>query len=390
MTDMAFLPGYRRLAGILLAGLLSAVGAGASAQESELNPALNETVIMVPKKAVFGNTELETTLYMPDGVGPFPVVIVNHGKSAGDPRLQSRYRPVQAARYFMERGYVVVVPMRQGFSKSTGGYIGGGCNVESNGRAQAEDVKTVLDYVMQQPYADKDKVLMMGQSHGGWTTLAFGALNYPGLRGLVNFAGGLRQDGCAGWQSNLARSVAGYAAETRLPSLWFYGDNDSYFAPSTWQPMLEQYNGAGGKARMVAFGKYASDAHSLFGSSGGRPIWQPELARFLDEIGMPSQPVPDYARFAPAPLMAVPPKTGFAEITDEPPLPFITAEGKAGYQAFLTKDEPRAFAIAPTGYWVWAEGGEDPLQRAMDTCNTGAAARCKLYAVDNDVVWNQP
>jgi hypothetical protein len=41
--------------------------------------------------------------------------------------------------------------------------------------------------------------------HGGWTTLAFGALNYPGVKGLVNFAGGTRQAECEGWQGNLAQ-----------------------------------------------------------------------------------------------------------------------------------------------------------------------------------------
>ncbi len=183
---------------------------------------------MVSKKAIIGSTELETTLYKPDGPGPFPVVVINHGKAMGDPRFQSRYRPAIAARYFAARlhGAGAHAP---GLLKSSGSYIGGGCNVESNGRAQAEDVKAVLDYALAQPEADKTRILVMGQSHGGWTTLAFGTLNYPGVKGLVNFAGGLRQESCAGWQANLARAAGTYAAETALPSLWFYGDNDSYF-----------------------------------------------------------------------------------------------------------------------------------------------------------------
>lgn len=122
----------------------------ALAQPSDTDSLLNETVLMIPKKGFF-TLELETTLYKPDGDGPFPVAVINHGKSPANTRFQGRYRPAIAARYFLHRGYAVVVPMRQGFSRSGGSYIGGGCNVESNGRVQAEDVQAALDYVVSQP-----------------------------------------------------------------------------------------------------------------------------------------------------------------------------------------------------------------------------------------------
>src|SRR5450759_378613 len=178
---------------ILVTALLCAGVPLALAQPSDTDSLLNETVQMVPKKG-FVTIELETTFYKPDGDGPFPVALINHGKAFGDTRFQGRYRPAIAARYFLQRGYAVVVPMRQGFSKSGGSYIGAGCNVESNGRVQAEDVTAVLDYVVSQPWADRNRIVVLGQSHGGWTTLAFGAQNYPGVKALINFAGGLRQD----------------------------------------------------------------------------------------------------------------------------------------------------------------------------------------------------
>ena len=278
-----------------------------------LNTSLNEQVVMIAKKTGLFSIELETTLYKPDGDGPFPVVIINHGKAYGDPKFQARYRPGSAARYFMSRGYVVVVPMRRGFSKSTGSYIGGGCNVESNGVAQAEDVKDVLDYVTAQPYADKNQILIAGQSHGGWTTLALGSLKYPGVKGLVNFAGGLRQEGCAGWESTLARAAGSYGGNTRLPSLWFYGDNDSYFSVNTYSDMFKRYTEAGGPARLVAFGIFGSDSHGMFGSPDGPRIWQPEMTAFLQEIGLPSQQQAEFAKYrgtpagVPAPVATLAP-----------------------------------------------------------------------------------
>jgi len=251
--------------------------------------------VMVPKKGAIFATELETTLFRPDGDGPFPIAVINHGKASGDPRFQARSRYLGAARFFVRRGYAVVMPMRQGFSRSSGSYIGGGCNVESNGRVQAEDVKAVLEYVAGQPWADPTRIVVLGQSHGGWTTLAFGTLAYPGVKGLVNFAGGLRQEQCVGWQAGLAGAAGHYGAETEVKSLWFYGDNDSFFSPETWQAMFGRYSqgrpqGAGA-ATMVAFGRFGGDSHSMFGARDGQAIWQPRVQQFLADIGMPSTPV---------------------------------------------------------------------------------------------------
>ena len=371
---------------ILVAALLGAWLVPVMAQSGDTDASLNETVVQIPKKGLF-TIALETTLYMPDGEGPFPVAVINHGKAYGDARFQGRYRPATAARYFLQRGYAVVVPMRQGFSKSGGSYIGGGCNVESNGRVQAEDVKAVLDHVVAQPWADKDRIVVLGQSHGGWTTLAFGPLNYPGVKGLVNFAGGLRQEGCNSWQRALASGAASYAAQTRLPSLWFYGDNDSFFTTSTYQAMFEQYTAAGGQARLVAFGTFGSDAHSMFGSRAGQQIWQPEVSRLLAAVGLPSEPVGAFAKYGAAGLVPVPPRTDFAALDDENKLPHVRDTGRAAYKIYLTKFVPRAFAIAPDGAWGYADGGEDPLRRAVGNCQRNSKTECKLYSVDDFIVW---
>lgn len=357
------------------------------AQSGDVDASLNEAVQIVPKKGLF-TIDLETTIYKPDGEGPFPVAIINHGKAPGDSRFQGRYRPAIAARYFLERGYAVIVPMRQGFSKSSGSYIGGGCNVESNGRAQAEDVKAVLDHVVAQNWADKTRMIVLGQSHGGWTTLAFGVLDYPGVKALVNFAGGLRQESCLAWESNLARGAAEYAKQTSVPSLWFYGDNDSFFNTPTYTAMFEKYTSAGGKAKLIAFGTFGSDSHSMFGARAGIPIWQPEVTKLLASVGLPSQPQPDYAQYTIPAVLQSPPKTDFAALEDVTKLPHVKDAGRLDYTNYLTRTIPRAFAVAPNGAWGRASGGDDPLRRALDICNKNGNGMCKLYSVDDFVVWN--
>ena len=247
---------------------------------------LREEIVLVKKPGVFG-AELETTLFRPPGDGPFPLIVINHGKASGNPRFQARSRYLVAARELVRRGYAVVVPMRQGFSKSGGSYIGGGCNIESNGRVQAEDVVAVLAFYAGRPDIDTRQTVMFGQSHGGFTTLAVGALGLSNVVGLVNFAGGLRQENCNGWERSLADAIASYARTTIAPSLWFYGDNDSYFTPETWQRMHDQYVAAGGRARLVAFGSFGTDAHEFFSSPRGAPVWLPEVGAFFTELGLP-------------------------------------------------------------------------------------------------------
>lgn len=370
-----------------LAAVIAAAAFALCAHAQDVAKELNETVVMIPKPGFLFTAQLETTIFKPQGDGPFPIAVINHGKAFGDPRFQERSRPLRAVRFFMQRGYVVVAPMRQGFSKSTGSYMGLGCNIESNGLAQAEDVQAVLQYLATQSYADKNNMIVVGQSHGGWTTLAFGTLNYPGVKGLVNFAGGLRQTSCAAWEGTLARTAGSYARATKLPSLWFYGDNDSYFEPHLFRSMHDAYTANGGTAKLVAFGKFGRDAHSLFAVRAGERIWHPHLETFLKSVGLPHEVVmPQYAG---PPTLPTPPATDFAALDNADALPHVKDTGRKGYVTFLTRDAPRAFAIAASGAWGWASGGDDPLQRALDNCNKRGIGACRLYAVDDAVVWKE-
>lgn len=371
---------FRRMAAAVFGALAIGVPAFAAAP-------LPEQVVMVPKTSGLFTTELETGIYRPEGEGPFPIAVINHGKASGDPRFQARYRPQGAIRFFLARGYAVVVPMRQGFSKSSGSYIGGGCNVESNGREQAGDVAAALDFVGAQPWADAARTVVVGQSHGGWTTLALGTLGRPGVKGLVNFAGGLRQEQCVGWQQGLIGAAGHYGREARAPSLWFYGDNDSYFQPFVWQGMHEAYVAAGGAARLVAFGTFGGDAHSMFGAADGARIWQPEVAKFLREIGLPDAPRAEFARYEAEPA---PPPSGYAAVDAVERVPDQSEAALAGYRVFLTKPAPRAFAASARGGWGSGWGGDDPQGRALANCERKATAGgCRLYAVDGAVVWTE-
>jgi hypothetical protein len=127
----------------------------------------------------------------------------------------------------------------------------------------------------------------------------------------------------------------------------------------------------------------------MFGSRAGEPIWQPEVSKLLASVGLPYQIAAVHKKFGTASLTSIPEKTDFAAFDDPSKVPFVKDTGRAGYKNYLTKETPRAFAVGPSGAWGWANGGDDPLKRALDNCNKNAtgAAVCKLYSVDDFVVW---
>jgi len=343
---------------------------------------MNERIVQVPA-GDNGAALLETTVFQPNGGGPFPLIVINHGKDPGRPSAQRRDRFYHMAAAFVRRGYAVMVPMRQGFSKSGGSYREHGCDMTANGYTQAEDVHATLAFARQQPWVDADHIVVAGQSYGGLATIALGADKLPGVRGLINFAGGLRDDSdrCA-WRSQLVSAFAEYGAKATVPSLWMYGQNDSLFGPELAQRMHEAYAGAGGRGRLVEFAAFKRDSHGMLASRDGEKVWLPDTERFLKEVGMPTAVVIDVA---PVPTPA---RTGFAQVDDVQAVPFLSENGRRAYSDYLTKLTPRAFAVSPSGAWTWTEEGEDPDARALATCSAKSKEPCRLYSVDDYVVWS--
>ena len=107
-----------------------------------LDARLREEIIMVPS-GDGGRERLQTTVFRPPGAGPFPLLLMNHGKQPGPARLQPRERFIYMATEFVRRGYAVMLPMRAGYAGSTGSYREHGCDMAANAAGQARD-DTVL------------------------------------------------------------------------------------------------------------------------------------------------------------------------------------------------------------------------------------------------------
>lgn len=377
-----WLAGLSLVAGLLLActGLTGAANADNEA-EMPLDVPLNEQVLSIPC-GLLGSIRLEVTLLTPKGPGPFPLAIMNHGADGSKPpRLNQRYRTTSAAYYFLSRGYAVALPMMQGFAGSGGEVRRHGCDLETIGVNNAKDIGGVIDFLSSFPTIDASKVIVAGQSFGGWNALAVGTLKDPRVVGLINFAGGIKPSDCPTPESSLAAAAGSFAKHTNIPSIWFYGDNDKVFSPSTWHAMYDSYKAAYGDAELVAYGNFMGDSHNLLGYPEGMAIWVPKVDAFLARVGLPNRPVnPEYL---PTP---VPPPTRYAAVDDVGAVPYLNDQGRDLYRKFLAKPLPRAFVFAPSGSVSSFSGGLDPLGKALRDCRK-RSQNCQPYAIDDYVVW---
>jgi dienelactone hydrolase len=235
---------------------------------------------------------MDATVFRPPGVARAPLVVVNHGSplDARERLLMARPRLVPISSYFVARGYVVVLPLRRGYGATGGAWAEtyGGCDRPDYlgaGLATAADIAAAIDFMRSQSFVAADRTIVIGQSAGGWGTLALSSRNPRGVPGMIDFAGGRggqqTEQGGVCDPSALVWAAAKYGETARVPLLWISTANDSFFEPGLVARMVAAYNGAGGRAIHRALGAFGDDGHSLAASEAGAPIWEPLVGDFL-------------------------------------------------------------------------------------------------------------
>ena len=244
-----------------------------------------------------GDRAMFTTVLRPPGEDKKPLVVINHGsppKAEDRPNQRSVFKT--ASEWFVKRGYVVALPLRRGYGKTGGSWAEtyGRCDGPDYRRAGlegAKDIGAAIAYMTKQTFVRPERVLVVGQSAGGWGSLTLSSLNPPAVAAVVDFAGG--RGGYADGKPNnncapdrLVEAAGEYGKTARVPTLWVFTENDLFFNPSLSRRMAEAYKGAGGKAEYNLLKPFGKDGHNLFGAGDGIGRWREIVAKFLDANGL--------------------------------------------------------------------------------------------------------
>jgi dienelactone hydrolase len=257
--------------------------------------------LTVPTASGGRTYRLVATEYRPRGIGPFPAVLISHGATP-DPvrRLRTTGKFAVASELFTSWGLVVLNPVRRGYGRSDGDWDEhyGSCDdphYVHAGLESAKDIAVALEWVRERPYVDPGRIALVGTSGGGWGSLAAASRGDLPIRGVVNFAGGRggRRRGVANDNCGPERLVAAageYGSTARVPTLWLYSENDSFFGPDLARRMHRAYTDAGGTAVLRLLPPYTSDGHYIIDRRGAVPLWRDTVEAFFREIGLLRRP----------------------------------------------------------------------------------------------------
>lgn len=239
---------------------------------------------------------LPARVFSPVGPGPFPLAVVSHGSPANAAARKTMAPPEYraGAEWLVSRGFMVVLPLRRGYGPRGGEWAEayGPCSQPDyvrGGLATADDIQNVARYFATLPTIRADRILLVGQSAGGWGSLAAASRGPESVRAVINFAGG--RGGYAGGRPNnncapdsLVDAAATFGRSSKIPTLWIYTRNDRFFDSALTARMAGAYRSAGGDAEYHLLGAFGEDGHRLFPTPEGRALWQPYADRFLDRI----------------------------------------------------------------------------------------------------------
>jgi dienelactone hydrolase len=228
---------------------------------------------------------------------PARLVVINHG-SPPDPAARPRMQPgrcdEEAAQWFLTRGYVVAFPLRRGYGATGGEWAEtyGGCDHADYfhaGLQTARDIDAAVQALTTLPFVRPDDVVVVGQSAGGWGTIAYDSAPHPKVSAFIVMAGGRGghlhdhpNENCQ--PERLAEAATHYGATATTPMLWVYALNDTFFNPRIAQALYTSFTGAGGLAEFHQPGRFDGEGHQLFFGKGGSAIWGPLVEKYLTEL----------------------------------------------------------------------------------------------------------
>jgi carboxymethylenebutenolidase len=261
--------------------------------ESSERPAQPMAPLAVTRQRVAfksGNLTLVGYVFKPEGPGPFPAILWNHG-SEPNPDAGPQFDTV--ANSFVPAGYVVFAPMRRGHGASEGAYIArildltrrvqgvDGANremVRLMDSEQLDDQLAGLSYLKSLPYVDGSRLVVAGCSYGGIESLLAAERN-TGYKAAIAIS-----PAALSWLHNPAlrtRLLQG-VRNINIPVLILQPAKDASLEPSR---VLGAEFGRRGKRYFgkvyPPVGPVAEQAH-CFGGAKGTHVWAQDALTFLE------------------------------------------------------------------------------------------------------------
>ena len=165
-------------------------------------------------------------LLKPEGDGPFPAVLISHGKGGRAEAFGGSH-----GRVLVGYGLVCIAPTYTHAAGELGGQGGDGASAENLKRA-----RKCLDILESLPYVDKNRLGAYGHSMGGFVTIGLAAVE-PRLKAAAITGSGISP------QEGYAAPSAAQAGKIRIPFLMMHGEADSTVRPSQSAALKEVLDG---------------------------------------------------------------------------------------------------------------------------------------------------
>lgn len=239
-------------------------------------------------------TQMRTILVRPDGPGPFPLVVINHGSVESAELREKFLQPAyeEPVRWFLRRGYAVALPLRPGHGETGGPYLetNGPCDsadFRKAGLATADSIISAIGFLTARPFLKKSGVIVVGHSAGGWGALALASRNLREVSAVIAFAGG--RGGLVNGRANnncspdrLVAAAHAFGEKARIPALSVVAQNDTYIPADLAQKAAVAYRMGGGRIEFRALPEFSREGHALFGD--GVDVWGPVVEQFLRNL----------------------------------------------------------------------------------------------------------
>jgi dienelactone hydrolase len=247
----------RRIAAGAPEGIAAALDLAVPRAWREQRIPVTSTIAGIAGKTVL----LEATIYRSPLAGRRPAVVINHGTQDAASLVTRRYQ--EQARLIVDLGFTVVVPMRKGFGGSEGPLFEASVMPPALQLGSAlEDLDAVVGWLARDAAVDRDRLVLVGADRGGFLSIAYASL-YPGrVASVINVSGLWQSEHLNDGFNMMEFRKAG--ATIRIPTLWLYADNDSYYPPRSVRADFAAYQAAGGTGRLIELHAPEGDGHALF------------------------------------------------------------------------------------------------------------------------------